>query len=96
MKSLFSILKDKMEETPVLRSAGASLTVEEANKILLEIFGAAATDFLQARYVKNSILYVWCKSPVVASEIRLNENNILAKIREKNTSVKIIGIKTIL
>lgn len=96
MKSLFSILKDKMEGTPVLRSAGASLTVEEANKILLEIFGAAATDFLQARYIKNSILYVWCKSPVVASEIKLNENNILAKIREKNTSIKIIGIKTIL
>lgn len=95
MKSLFSILKDKMAETPVLRSAGASLTVEDANKILLDIFGEQSADFLQARYVKNNILYIWCQSPVVASEIKLNENSILAKIREKNTSIKITGIRTI-
>ena len=95
MKSLFSILKEKIQDTPVLRSANASLTVEEANKILGEIFGQEALDFLQARYIKNDILHVWCQSPTVASEIRLNEAEILAKIKEKNTSAKIIRIKTI-
>ncbi|HRY36296.1 MAG TPA: DciA family protein [Candidatus Magasanikbacteria bacterium] len=95
MKSLFSILKEKIQDTPVLRSANASLTVEEANKILGEIFGQEAMSFLQARYIKNDILHIWCQSPTVASEIRLNENEILAKIREKNTSAKIIRIKTI-
>lgn len=96
MKSLFSILKDKVQVSPVLRSANASLTVEEVNKILIEIFGAESVDFLQARYIKNDILHIWCQSPVVASEIKLNENDILAKIREKSTSTKIIRIKTIL
>lgn len=81
---------------PVLRSANASLTVEEADRILVEIFGEEAKGFLQARYIKNDILYVWCKSPVVASEIRLNELDILAKIKEKNTSTIVFKIKTIL
>lgn len=88
-------MKEKIQDTPVLRSANASLTVEEANKILGEIFGQEALDFLQARYIKNDILHVWCQSPTVASEIRLNEAEILAKIKEKNTSAKIIRIKTI-
>ncbi len=88
-------MKEKIQDTPVLRSANASLTVEEANKILGEIFGQEALDFLQARYIKNDILHIWCQSPTVASEIRLNEAEILAKIKEKNTSAKIIRIKTI-
>lgn len=96
MRSLFSILKEKIEDMPVLRSANASLTVEEADRILVEIFGEEAKGFLQARYIKNDILYVWCKSPVVASEIRLNELDILAKIKEKNTSTIVLKIKTIL
>jgi hypothetical protein len=95
MKSLFSILKEKIDDMPVLRSANASLTVEEANKILIEIFGEKSKDFLEARYIKNDNLYIWCKSPVVASEIKLNELDILAKIKEKNTSTKIFKVKTI-
>jgi len=96
MKSLFSIIKDKVEESPVLRSANASLTVEEANKILAGIFGDQALGFMQARYVKNNILHIYCQSPTVASEIRLHQADILAKISENNTSSKIIRIKTIL
>ena len=85
-----------MENSPVLRSANASITVEEANKILEEIFGQEALQYLQARYVKNDILHIWCQSPTVGSEIKLNEASILAKIREKNPSAKIVKIKTIL
>ena len=96
MNSLFSILKKHIEETPVLKSASASMSVEDANTIIVELFGAEALDFMRAKYVKNDFLYIWCKSTVVASEIRLNEVSILAKIREKFGSTEIAGIKTIL
>ncbi len=96
MKSLFSILKKHIEETPVLKSASATLTVDEADKIIAELFGQEALEFMRAKYVKNNFIYIWCKSGVVASEIRLNEANILAKIREKFGSMNISGIKTIL
>jgi len=95
MNSLFSILKKHIEETPVLKSASASLTVADGDKIITEMFGPEALAFMRAKYVRNDFLYIWCKSGVVASEIRLNETNILAKIREKFGSTKILGIKTI-
>ena len=60
------------------------------------MFGEEALAFMRAKYVKNDILHIWCKSGIVASEIRLNETKILAKIREKFGSTKILGIKTIL
>ena len=96
MNSLFSILKKHIEETPILKSASASLTVEDANIIITELFGQEALNFMCAKYAKNNLLYIWCKSGIVASEIRLNEAQILAKIREKFGSAAITGIKTLL
>lgn len=83
MKSIFSILSQKKTESPVLRGAAAAMTVEEANKILAELFGAEIERYAQAVYIKNGTLTFECKGSAAASEIKLNENKILAKIREK-------------
>ncbi len=96
MNSLFSILKKHIEETPVLKSAKAVLSIDQANKIISELFGEQALDFMQAKYVKNGFIYIWCKSPIVANELRLNEVEILARIRQEFASATISGIKTIL
>ena len=66
-----------------MRGAMAALTVEEADKIMTEIFGAGVLEFARAAYVKNRVLAITLRGSTAGQEIRMNESDILAKINEK-------------
>lgn len=66
-----------------MRGAMAAMTVEGANRILTELFGAEIERYAQAVFIKNGVLTMECKGSAAASEIKLNEKKILAKIREE-------------
>lgn len=83
MKSLSSILKQKKGKSPILRGALIALTIEEANKILCELFGEEIKSYARAIYIKNKVLAISCAGSAAAQEIKINELKILAKIKEK-------------
>lgn len=83
MKSILDILKQKKDQSPMMRGAIASLTVEESNKILSELFGQEIKNYAQTAYVKNGVLAIRCLGSAAAQEIELNQTKILAKINQK-------------
>lgn len=92
MKSIFNILKQKNVQSPIMRGAMASLTVEESDKILNELFGEKIQNYAQTAYIKNKILAIRFLGSAAAQEIKLNEAEIMTKINQKfgpNTVVKI-------
>lgn len=93
MKSVFNILQQKKSESPVLRGALTSITLEEADKILAEMFGPEIKNYAAAAYIKNRTLTIRCQSAAAAQEIKLNETDILAKINKKFGSGTVIKIK---
>ncbi|PIT88802.1 MAG: hypothetical protein COU29_00260 [Candidatus Magasanikbacteria bacterium CG10_big_fil_rev_8_21_14_0_10_36_32] len=93
MKSIFNILQQKKSESPVLRGALTSITIEETDKILAELFGEEIKNYVSAAYIKNKVLTFRCQGSVAAQEIRLNETNILAKINAKFGLGTVIKIK---
>ncbi len=48
MKSIFNILQQKKSQSPVLRGALTSITIEEADKILAELFGPEIKNYAAA------------------------------------------------
>jgi len=93
MKSLFNILKSKKNESSVMRGAHAALTLEEVDKIIAEIFGADAMNYIQAAYCKNGILGIRCQSSSSSLEVKMREQEILAKISEKINDNSLVKIK---
>jgi predicted nucleic acid-binding Zn ribbon protein len=83
MKSLFSIFNEKKNESSAMRGAAAAMTVESANAVLTEIFGADSRAFVEAVYLKNNVLGIKTSGSGAALEIRMREGDIIAKINEK-------------
>lgn len=82
MKSVFSILSQQGKQSPVMRSAVASLAVEKANEVLKNIFGKEILEFIKAAHVKEKTLTIEVKSSSAAAEIRLNQENILNELND--------------
>jgi len=80
MQNLAEIFKKHKNTSPLWRGVNASLIVEEANKILIELFGKEALKYANAVYCKNNILTFACLSSTFAQEIKLNKNLIILKI----------------
>jgi len=92
MKSLANLLKQKKDKSPVWKGVEASLIVEEATKILVDILGVEVIQYAQPAYYKNSTLTFACLSSTVAQELKLNEKSIIRQINDKfgkNTVTKI-------
>ena len=66
-----------------MRGAMAALTVEGADQILAEMFGAGVCNFAKSAYVKNGTLSIRTTGSSSATEIKLNEAAIIAKITQK-------------
>lgn len=82
MLPLSDILNKKRNKSPLLRSAEASLVVEQANKVLTQIFGEEFLNYARAIYLKQEILSIACLSSVAAQEVRISEENILKEIND--------------
>jgi thiamine phosphate synthase YjbQ (UPF0047 family) len=96
MKSLFNLLNTKKNESAIMRGAHAALTVEEADKIFEELFGADTAKYIKAVYYRNGVLGVRCQGSSASMEIKMNEDQILAKIKEKFDGININKIKILL
>jgi len=83
MQNIGSIFKGKVNESSFWKSVSAALIVEEANRLLEEMFGKEATDYARAAYLKNKVLTITCLSSVMAQEIKLNEAVLLESVARK-------------
>lgn len=93
LRSLSDILSEHFKNSPLKNNIEASLVVEAANSIIAELLGKDAIKYAQVVYVKNQILTIACLSSVIAQEIKLNEQTILAKIKEKVGGPAILKIR---
>jgi len=79
-----------------MRGAHAALVVESANKIIQEIFGSDNAKYIEVIYYKNGILGVRCKGSSANLEVKMNEQEILAKIKQEFDELVLRKIKIIL
>ena len=93
MKSITAILQNKSHASPLVRGIRAAQGVEAANEVLQNIFGKIIGEHAQAASIKNRILTIACLSSIVAQEIKLQENKIIATINTKLGFELIIRIK---
>ena len=80
MQSIADLLKQKKNLSPLWRGVDASMIVEQANGIILNLLGPEAKNIVQAVYFKNAVLTLACLSSTTAQEIRLSEKEIIKKI----------------
>ena len=80
MLNLGDILKKRTSQSPIWKSVTATLVVEEANKIIKELFGDEVQKYAQAVYLKNEVLSIACLSSVAAQEVKINEKKIIEKM----------------
>ena len=66
--------------SPTVRGVTAAMIVEQANTVLVEMFGASAGTTIQSMYFKNNTLAIGCLSSVAAQEVRLREKELLQKL----------------
>jgi len=93
MQTLAEIFKKQKNASPLWRGINASLIVEEANKILVDLLGAEAIKYANAVYFKNNILTFACLNSTFAQEIKLNKNQIIKFINKKFGSNTVVDIK---
>ncbi len=93
MKSLESILKRNASSSQmIVTGVSSARIVYLANKALGEILGQNKPE-AKAVYIKNHILMIECKSSVIAQELRMHEEKILAKILETMPNATNIRVK---
>ena len=83
MDSLGSIFGNKDRRSALMRGVANSMAVEEANKLLISIFGEPAKNTCQVMSVKNKILTVACLSSVLEEKIQLREKEIINSLNKK-------------
>ena len=93
MKSLSDLLSQKMDQSSTWKAVNASLIVEAANQLLLELFGPEGCKLAQAMFFKNRTLTFACLSSAMAQELRLNEKKIVAHLNQKLGQNHVIKIR---
>ena len=93
MKSLGEILKKHIPQSPVGKQINATMVVEKANQVLQQVLGMQAAKFAQAIYFKDTVIAITCLSSVMAQEIKLHEQKIIALINNGLQSKTITKIR---
>lgn len=83
MHSLGSIFGNKDHRSALMRGVAESMAKEEANKLLISIFGETAKNNCQAVFVKNKILSLACLSSVLEEQIKAREKEIVDNLNKK-------------
>jgi hypothetical protein len=93
MKSLVSILKRKTSSSQIIAAGVSSARIVYlANLAISEILGQNKSE-AKAVYIKNQTLMIECKSSVIAQELRMQEEKILAKILQTMPNTTNISAK---
>lgn len=96
MQNIGDALKRRLGSSAIWRSVTSAIIVDDVNNILLTEFGNEISKFARAVSYKNNVISIACLSSITAQEIRLHQNKILAKIRQKNRKTTVSEIKFIL
>jgi len=80
---LKNLLPESIQKAGIAKQVGAAVVCNEFDKIMLEIFGDKVKNKVKAQYVKNGTLTVAVLSSVWGQEIKLHEQEILEKLRQK-------------
>ncbi len=83
MDSIGSIFGNKDHRSALMRGVAESMAMEEANKLLISIFGETAKNNCQAVFVKNKILSLACLSSVLEEQIKAREKEIVDNLNKK-------------
>jgi predicted nucleic acid-binding Zn ribbon protein len=77
------IIGAKSQQSALWRGVSAALTVETANAVLNELFGAKVGSRATAEQFKNRTLAIACTSSIVTQEIKLHEKRLLETINRR-------------
>lgn len=86
MKSLSSIgdvLGAKDQKSSLMKGIKASMVVEEANKMMSDLWGESVATQAQAISFKNKCVSVACLNGAIANEIKLYQNTVLQAVNKK-------------
>jgi hypothetical protein len=83
MDSLGSIFGNKDKRSALMRGVAESMALEEANKLLISIFGETAKNNCQPVFIKNKILSLACLSSVLEEQIKARETEIVSNLNKK-------------
>jgi len=78
-----NLLNKTINKAGIAEQVGAVVVCDQFNKIVIEILGEKIKDKVKAMYVKNNTLTVAVLSSVVGQEMKLHEQEILEKLRQK-------------
>lgn len=80
MKSLGDLLKNNKLSSPLLKGVRAAKILEEAQKILIEMFGQDVLKFASPAFFKNETLTIAFLSSTAAQEFKFKENAYLERL----------------
>mgnify|MGYP001563995899 CR=1 FL=1 len=78
-----TLQQETNSKTPLKMQVEASLVLENAGNVLVEIFGKEKAYHIRPLFLKHRTLTLACTNTIMAQEIRENQNTIVSKINEK-------------
>jgi len=100
MWSAFSSIKDVMNKSIKEKGLGpkveVTLILAEFDVIAKKIWDKQVAEDMKALYVKNKILNVAVLNSILAQEIKMREQLILAELKKKFGAHKVIGIRVVI
>jgi len=83
MDSLKNLLSRRIRQSGLAKQVGTALIIEYFQKIASQELGDQAGKRIKPLYLKNNILTVACVSSVLAQELNLKKQLLLAELQKK-------------
>lgn len=93
MDKIGDLISNKKGRSAMMKSVQAAMIVEFFNQLIKSNWGQAIGDQAQAKYLKNQILTVACRSSAMAHKIHLNERQFINDLNQKFGPQTVIKIQ---
>jgi len=93
MKTLGTILSQRVHQTSNFKSVNSAMVVGEAQKSIRKVVGDNIGKYAKVVYFKDGMLAIICLSSVVSQEIKLNEVSLINYINKKLGTEKVRKIR---
>lgn len=90
------LIGEQVKQHGIQNQVEASNVLEEFEQIIEQIFGKGIEKKAQAKYVRRKVLHVACMSSILATEIKLQEAEIVKKINDKYKKTVVEKIRFLL
>ena len=91
--SLKYLLQKSINKAGISKQVDAAVIIEECNRVLSDVLGSKIKDKARAMYVRNGTVSIAVTSSTVGQEIKLHEEEILAKLVKKAGQTKVEKIR---